>query len=160
MKLKEWFLELFRKKEFYKIDNDRLKNEFSIVFKEITDDDLVRINKVITSFKIAEEIEDRKAKLYINDSVIYHNIDKLILGIKEIIKIDYRDTYFKSKKGGWDFQYYLNSSGGLYKDVLFLSNSMTYPNDENYGNVIYHILAIKKDSDKYYLWDLLDKEDK
>jgi len=118
-----------------------------------------KIKEIIISFKVAKEIEDNKAELYLNDSIVYANVDDLALGIKQIINIDYKDTYFKSMKNGWDFEYYLNSSGGLYKDVLFISNSMTYPNDENYGNVVYQLLAIKKKSNKYYLWDLLDKED-
>ena len=159
MKIIEWFLELFRKKEFYQVNNEGLKSEFSIAFKEVTEEDFSKIKQVIWSFKEADVIEDFKAELYIKDSVAYENLDDLILGIQEIIKVDYRDTYFKSKKNGWDFEYYLNSSNGLYKDVLFISNSMTYPNDENYGNLIYQLLAIKKKSNKYYLWDLLDKED-
>jgi len=159
MGIVEWFLELFRKKEFYEVDNESLKNEFSIFFRELSDDDLLKIKEIIISFKVAKEIEDNKAELYLNDSIVYANVDDLALGIKQIINIDYKDTYFKSMKNGWDFEYYLNSSGGLYKDVLFISNSMTYPNDENYGNVVYQLLAIKKKSNKYYLWDLLDKED-
>jgi len=159
MKILESFLELFRKKEFYEIDNETLKKEFSIIFKEISNDDLLRIKEVIISFKETEKIDDSKAQLYIDDSIVYDDVNNLILGIKEIIKVDYKDTYFRSKKEGWDFQYYLNTSGGLYKDVLLISNTMTYPNDENYGNAVYQLLAIKKSPDKYYLWDLLDKED-
>ena len=159
MKIIERFLELFRKKEFYELDNESLKYEFSIFFKEVSNEDLLRIKEVVKSFKVAKQIEDNKAELYIDDSVIYDDLDNLILRIREIIKSDYRDTYFKSIKNGWNFEYYLNSFGSLYKDVLFISNSMTYPNNENYGNVIYHLLAIKKKSNKYYLWDLIEKED-
>lgn len=155
----KWLLELFRKKEFYEVDNESLKNEFSMFFRELSDDDLLKIKEIIISFKVAKEIEDNKAELHLNDSIVYANVDDLALGIKQIINIDYKDTYFKSMKNGWDFEYYLNSSGGLYKDVLFISNSMTYPNDENFGNVVYQLLAIKKKSNKYYLWNLLDKED-
>ena len=159
MKVIEWFLELFRKKEFYEVDSQSLKDEFSIVFKEVSSEDLAKIKEVVSTFRSAKKIEDIEAELYSNDAVVYSNMDDLILGVQEIIKVDYRDTYFESKKNGWNFEYYLNSSGGLYKDVLFISNSMTYPNDENYGNVIYQLLAIKKKSNNYYLWDLLDKED-
>lgn len=159
MKIAEWFLELFRKKEFYQVDIEKLKKEFSITFKEVSDDDLLEIKKVIIHFEDAKSTEDFKAQLYTKDSVFHENIDDLILEINQIIKVDYKETYFKSKEEGWDFQYFLNSSGGAYGNTLFISNSMTYPNDKNYGNVIYHLLAVKKKSGKYYLWDLLEKED-
>lgn len=148
-------MKLFEKKGFYQIDYEKLKSEFLITFKELSNEDLFKIKKVIIDFKDAKTIEDLKAKLFFKDCTTYESIDDLITEIIQIIKTDYRDSYFKSKKFGWNFQYFLNSSDGLYKDTLFISNAMTYPNDENFGNVIYHLLAIKKGHKKYYLWNLL-----
>ncbi|HET8735124.1 MAG TPA: hypothetical protein VFM69_00865 [Pricia sp.] len=159
MRAIERFLDIFRKKDFYQVDYEILKNEFSITFREVSDNDLSKIKETIINSKDTEVIENDKAELYINNCVVYENIDDLISGIVQILKADYKDTFFKSKKFGWDFEYILNSFGGLYPSTLFISNSMTYPNDEDFGNVIYQLLAIKKKLNKYYLWDLLDRED-
>lgn len=156
MGVAEWFKDLFRKKEFYHVNYEILKNEFSIIFKEVSDEDLSKIKDIVFNLNNTNKVQDTKAELYINDALIYENIDELITEIKHIITIDYKDTYFKSKNSGYDFKYFLNSSGGIYKDVLFLSNALTFPNNEDFGNVIYHLLALKKSQNIYYLWNLLD----
>ncbi|PKD18034.1 hypothetical protein APR41_18145 [Salegentibacter salinarum] len=158
MNLREWFLEFFREKEYYSINKESFKNELSNTFKVITNHDLVQIKKVITSWEDVVKIEDLSKGLLLQDSEIFYDIDNLISRVKEIISEDYKDSYFRSQKEKWDFQYSFNSLNDHYKGTLFISNSMTYPNDQNFGDVIYHLLAIRKKDNIFYLWDLLDKD--
>lgn len=151
-------IDIFRKKEYYVIDYDLLNN-YSIEFKEIQEEDLKRIQSIILKFQEAEQIDDSKANLYKDKAHIYLDIKELIREIKRTVHQDYRKTYFEAAKENWDFNYFLTSSDMIYNDVLLISNRLQDKSGE-IGEIMYPVLAIKKHSQKYYLWNLLDdKED-
>lgn len=150
------FLELFRKKEYFPVDYNRL-NSHSITFKEIGDDDLIKIRDVILNFSEAKSIDDKKSKLFETGALSFSNIENLMLTIKDTIIKDYRQTYFEALKENWDFNYFLSDSANIYNDVLLINNRLSYPEHFEKGVVMYSVLAIKKFKGKYYFWDLIEE---
>jgi len=155
----ESFLELFRKKEYYSVDYEEL-NTYSLEFTILDDSFLPRIKEIILQFNEAKILEDKSAELILNESISYKKIDSLLHNIKEIVSKDYSKTYFESSKNNWDFNYFLSYPKNIHKDVLFISNRIKKSLIiEEQSSIIYPILAIKKKSGKYYLWNLLDDYD-
>ncbi len=151
-------LDIFRKKEYYNIDYDSLNNYF-VEFTELQEENLLKIQSIIEDFQEAEKLNDEKASLCESSSNIHSKIDELMIEIKKIIHEDYRETYFESSKENWNFNYFLTNSSMIYDDVLLISNRIQ-DKDEQLGDMIYPILAIKKYMKKFYLWNLLDKTSK
>lgn len=153
-KVAEIVLELFRKKQYYIIEYDLL-NDFDIEFREFSYSIFQRIKEILQKYNFAEKIDDKKNELFKEDSVEIVNIDDLNQIIKKIVSKDFKSTYFEAINEGWDFNYFLTSGGKIYKDTLLISNRIT-SKDRKTGDVIYPIIAIKKYSKKFYLWDLTD----
>ncbi len=151
----DWLKELFRKKEYFEIEYDDL-NSFSIEFVQFSDEIGESIKNVILEFEEANVIDDSQAQLFKHSSTQYDNIESLLFEIKNITLEDYRDTYFESQGENWKFNYFITDSHGIYKEILFLSNRLTYPNNDELGDVIYPVLAIKKKDGVFYLWNLLE----
>ena len=158
MKIIEWFLELFRKKEFYQIDYNELNN-FSVTFKEITDADLDKFRVIIIDFVEAEFIDDFKANLLEDVSLKFSDIDELMEKVKHTVIEDYQKTYFEANNNKWDFNYFVTNYEPMYQSSLFICNRLFYPSDNNRGEVMYPLLAVRKYCGKFYFWNLLEKYD-
>lgn len=154
-KIYNWFLEIFRKKEYFEIDFNTLNN-YSIVFREITENDLLKIKEVILKINDAEVIDDFKAELFSDKAIVFSNIDDLLNQIKNTVSEDFKDTFFEATSNNWTFSYFLTDSAKIYKDVIFVSNKLSYPEHVKKGDVIYSLLAIKKQKGNYFFWLLLE----
>lgn len=154
-KLWDIFLEVFRKKEYFSIDYDSLNN-YSIAFKEISNDDLIKIRNVILNFPEAEVLNDKKSKLFETDALSFSEIENLMIIIKDTISKDYKQTYFEALKHNWNFNYFVSNSFKIYDNVFLINNRLSYPKYMEKGTVMYSLLAIKKFKGKYYFWDLLE----
>ena len=158
MNLIEKFLELFRKKEFYEIDYDKL-NTFSVSFKEVTDGDLEKIKDIIIKFNDAKFIDDKKLNLVKDTALKISNIDDLMEHIKITILKDYRKTYFEATEKKWEFNYFLTNFEPIHKDSLFISCKLSSSVNTSKGDVMYSILALRKVKGYFYFWSLLEDYD-
>ncbi len=152
-----WFKEVFRKKEYYQAEYEVLNN-FGIEFTGFSEDIEQKLKKVILEFKDAKQVNDPDTNLYVDSSKKFESLDDLYGELKNITLQDYRETYFEAQKENWDFNYFVTDSGKIYNDTLFISNKLSYLNDNSLGDVMYPVLAIKKCEGVFYIWNLLDKD--
>ena len=157
MNIFEKVLEFFRKKEYYIVDYENL-NTFSISFKELNENDLHKIKKVLFELNESLIIDDISNKLYKKDALEFSNIDSLLNYIKETIFQDYRKTYFEANNNGWDFLYFVTDNQPIYKNSIFVSIKISSLN-KDIGEVIYPLLVVKKHKIKFYFWNLIEEYD-
>lgn len=152
-----WFKEVFRKKEYYQAEYEVLNN-FGIEFTGFSEDIEQRLKKVILEFKDEKQVNDPDSNLYTDSSKKFESLDDLYDELKNITLQDYKETYFEARKENWDFNYFVTDSGKIYNDTLFISNKLSYPNDDSLGDVMYPVLAIKKCKGTFYIWNLLEDD--
>ena len=102
-------------------------------------------------------INDRKSKLFESDALVFTSFKELEVAFRDCINQDFKDTYFEANKENWSFNYFLTNSNGIYENTLLIYNKIHHNND-NLGDVMYPVLALKKYKKKLYLWNLLDNE--
>lgn len=159
IKLIDSFLNLFRKKEFYEINYEKL-NTYDITFNTVTNEYLDKIKTVLLNFKNANYLDDKKSKLFEKDSIRYIEIEDLLKKINETILEDYRKTYFEAIENNWEFSYFVSDSANLYKNIILICNKLSHAESSmNNGVVIYPLLAVKRFNGQYYFWGLLEKYD-
>ncbi|WP_298143785.1 hypothetical protein [Flavobacterium sp.] len=158
MKIIGWLLEFFRKKEYYQIDYRELNN-LAIEFKEITNTDLGKIEKVITERKEANSISDLKAKLFERKATKFISMTDLMEAVNQTVIDDYRKTYFEAIENKWNFNYFVTTYNPLHKESMLICNRLFSAIDDDLGGVIYPLLAIRKYQGSFYLWNFVEEYD-
>jgi hypothetical protein len=158
MKIINWILEIFRKKEYYQIDYRALSN-LSVEFKEIDDSDLKKIEMIIVDLKEANSISDLKAKLFEKTATKFIDVTDLMEVVKQTLIDDYRKTYFEAIDKKWSFNYFVTTYEPLHKESLLICNRLYSSIDDDLGGVIYPLLAIRKYQESFYFWNFLEEYD-